>query len=169
MKYLLKSHRLVITLTTMLMALNPFVMSISAQAQNQPNIKIGLLECNVEGGIGYIFGSKKQMVCIFKQPGQTRTTSYKGSIMKFGLDIGFTTKSSITWAVFAPSNKVGDGDLAGTYGGLSAEATTGLGIGANVLLGGLKNSIALQPLSIQNQEGVNVAAGVSELKLTFMP
>lgn len=144
-------------------------LSSAPKAQTQPTVKIGLLTCNVEGGAGYIFGSKKNMLCTFTSDNGTKITRYKGSITKFGLDIGYTTKSSITWAVFAPSTNVSAGDLAGTYGGISAEATTGLGIGANILLGGLQNSFALQPLSVQNQEGVNVAAGVSELKLTFLP
>ncbi len=139
----------------------------SVNAQNNPSVEIGLLECNVEGGVGYIFGSKKYMACNFKPSGQQNAAYYKGSITKFGLDIGFTTKSSIVWAVFAPTLNVKPGDLAGSYAGVSAEATTGVGVGANVLLGGLKGSITLQPLSVQNQEGLNVAAGVSGLTLTF--
>ncbi len=134
-------------------------------AQKQTNVEIGVLACNVEGGVGYIFGSKKNMICTFKHATDDRVVRYSGSITKYGLDVGYTVKSSIIWAVFAPTNQVKDGDLAGNYAGVSAEATAGLGIGANVLLGGLKDSIALQPLSIQGQTGVNVAAGVTGLKL----
>ena len=57
------------------------------------------------------------------------------------------------------------GALAGGYAGVSAEATAGLGIGANALLGGSNKSIALQPLSVQGQEGLNIAVGVAELRL----
>jgi Protein of unknown function (DUF992) len=56
-------------------------------------------------------------------------------------------------------------DNAGNYGGASAEATVGAGLGANVLVGGSDRTIALQPLSVQGQTGLNVAAGVTELIL----
>lgn len=136
-------------------------------AQNKTQVEIGVLTCNVEGGVGYIFGSKKQMICEFKNASQNKLARYIGTITKFGLDIGYTSKTSITWAVFAPTQDVRDGDLAGSYGGVSAEATAGLGIGANILLGGLKESIALQPLSVQSQEGINVSAGITGLTLTL--
>lgn len=55
--------------------------------------------------------------------------------------------------------------LAGTYVGVSAEETLGLGLGANVLVGGSESSIALQPLSVQGQAGLNLAVGVSRLEL----
>jgi hypothetical protein len=93
-----------------------------------------------------------------------RKEHYSGSIGKLGIDIGVTSKSYIKWAVFAPGN-IKRGALAGTYVGGSAEATVGVGLGANVLVGGFKKSIALQPVSIQGQTGLNVAAGVSSLTL----
>jgi hypothetical protein len=48
---------------------------------------------------------------------------------------------------------------------VSAEATVGLGVGANALIGGSDRSIVLQPLSVQAQQGLNIAAGVSQLQL----
>ena len=60
------------------------------------------------------------------------------------------------------------GVLAGSYAGASAEATIGAGLGANVLVGGNDRSVALQPLSIQGQVGLNVAAGVAEIALQFV-
>jgi hypothetical protein len=70
----------------------------------------------------------------------------------------------MVWAVFAPTTRR-IGALAGNYAGASAEATVGAGLGANVLLGGSDRTIALQPLSVQGQAGLNVAAGVTELIL----
>ena len=40
---------------------------------------------------------------------------------------------------------------------LPASATVGVGLGANVLVGGSGNSIALQPVSIEGTTGLNVA------------
>ncbi|MGB9657775.1 MAG: DUF992 domain-containing protein, partial [Pseudolabrys sp.] len=55
--------------------------------------------------------------------------------------------------------------LAGKYVGATAEASIAAGLGANVLVGGSDRTIALQPLSVQGQAGLNVAAGVAELIL----
>ena len=41
----------------------------------------------------------------------------------------------------------------------------GLGVGANALVGGSSKNIILQPLSVQAQQGLNIAAGVAALQL----
>jgi hypothetical protein len=99
------------------------------------------------------------------QPGYTEY--YTGSITKFGADIGYLQSGVILWAVLAPTTNLGQGALAGHYGGATASAAVGVGAGANVLVGGFKSSIALQPVSIEGQNGLNVAAGVVEMTLTF--
>ena len=126
-------------------------------------MQVGILNCEVAGGAGFIFGSSKSLHCVFQRPGPNE--GYSGSIDKFGIDIGQTSKSVIQWAVFAPSKDMPRAALAGTYGGVTGEATIGVGLGANVLVGGLKNSIALQPISIQAQQGLNFAAGIATLTL----
>jgi hypothetical protein len=128
------------------------------------HVEVGVLNCTVYGGAGFIFGSSKEIDCTFKGT-NGGTEHYRGSINKFGLDLGFTEKSKIIWTVFAPSADVPDGALAGNYGGVSAEATVGLGVGANALVGGSSNTVALQPVSVQGQQGLNVAVGVSQLQL----
>jgi hypothetical protein len=70
----------------------------------------------------------------------------------------------MVWAVYAPTTRR-FGALAGNYSGATAEATVGAGLGANVLVGGSDRTVALQPLSVQGQAGLNVAAGVAELTL----
>jgi len=52
---------------------------------------------------------------------------------------------------------------------VTASATVGIGVGANVLVGGSGNSIALQPLSVEGTTGLNVAAGVAEMTVNFQP
>ena len=135
--------------------------AVPAQAAQ---VNIGVLTCKVSGGTGFVFGSTKELDCKFEGV-NGGTEGYHGSIDKFGVDLGFTGSSYMVWTVFAPSQDVPSGALAGNYGGVSAEATVGLGVGANALVGGLKHSIALQPLSGQVQEGLNIAVGISELKL----
>ena len=126
-------------------------------------VEVGVLTCTVRGGAGFIIGSTKELHCRFNKPG--RDELYHGTINKFGLDIGVTQQSAIAWAVFAPTANLPPRSLSGTYGGVSAEATVGLGVGANALLGGSNRSIILQPLSVQAQQGLNIAAGVASLQL----
>jgi hypothetical protein len=137
--------------------------SASALAQPAPTIEVGVLNCAVAGGSGFVFGSSKQLDCTF-QSGPNRERYY-GVINKFGVDVGTTTNATIAWAVLAPTDRVGPGVLVGTYGGVSGEASVGVGVGANALLGGSNRSIALQPLSVGAQQGLNVAVGIAALEL----
>ncbi len=136
---------------------------VSTMAQGE-RVKAGTLTCDISGGIGLIITSHKDVACIFtpSQPGPREV--YVGGINKFGLDLGATAGGEMVWAVYAPTTRR-FGALAGQYGGASAEATVGAGLGANVLVGGSDRTVALQPLSVQGQAGLNVAAGVAELTL----
>jgi len=58
------------------------------------------------------------------------------------------------------------GALVGSFAGVSAEVTLGLGLGANVLVGGTDQAYVLQPLSVQGQAGLNLAIGIVSLTLT---
>jgi Protein of unknown function (DUF992) len=127
-------------------------------------IKIGVLTCDVEGGVGFVIGSSKDAECTFRSAGGRRVEHYNGKIGKFGVDLGVTGQTVIAWAVFAPG-KIRPGSLRGQYTGVSAEATAIVGLGANVLVGGFKHGINLQPVSVQAQTGLNVAAGLASLTL----
>jgi heme/copper-type cytochrome/quinol oxidase subunit 3 len=134
-----------------------------ADAQ-QRQIQVGQLTCSVSAGVGLVVGSQKNVNCVFRgQPGEPEE-GYTGTMTTVGLDIGFTTGGVIEWTVFADTNRRA-GMLAGTYGGATAEASVAVGLGANVLVGGSQRSVALQPLSVQGQKGINVAAGIGQLEL----
>jgi hypothetical protein len=132
-------------------------------AQAQSRVEVGVLTCTASGSTGFIVGSTRSLSCRFNRQGKDEF--YSGTINKFGLDIGVTKQAKIAWAVLAPTANLPRRSLAGSYGGVSAEATIGLGVGANALIGGSSKSIVLQPLSVQAQEGLNIAAGVSSLQL----
>jgi hypothetical protein len=136
---------------------------VSTMAQAD-RVKAGTLTCDISSGIGLIITSHKDVTCMFtpSQPGPREV--YVGGISKFGLDIGTTTGGEMVWAVYAPTTRR-FGALAGNYSGATAEATVGAGLGANVLVGGSNRTVALQPVSVQGQAGLNVAAGVAELTL----
>jgi hypothetical protein len=128
-------------------------------------VAIGTLNCKVAGGVGLIIGSSKGLTCSFSPANGGPAQRYTGSVDKLGVDIGFTNETRIVWTVLAATSDVPYGALAGTYAGLSAEATAGLGVGANALIGGLNDSFTLQPLSIQGQTGLNVAGGLARVTL----
>jgi len=138
---------------------------VFAPAAAQAQVKAGVLSCDVAGGFGWVLGSSKSVSCIFTPDRPGPTEGYVGVINKFGLDIGVTTRQSMLWGVFAPSDGPLRGALAGSYVGATGEATFAVGLGANVLLGGSNRSVALQPVSVTGQTGINIAAGVADLQL----
>lgn len=127
-------------------------------------VRVGILSCEVAGGAGFIIGSSKDLRCRF-EGASGKTERYVGFIDKFGLDIGVTGPAAMSWAVFAPTSDVRRGALAGNYVGASAEASVGIGGGANLLVGGSDETISLQPLSVQGQTGVNAALAIAGLAL----
>jgi hypothetical protein len=130
----------------------------------QSYIKAGILTCSVSAGIGLIVASSKRVSCTFA-PDFRGPEYYGGRIRKVGIDIGVTGATVIVWVVLSSVEGFPVGALAGTYGGVSAEASLVLGLGANVLVGGSNRAFALQPLSVQGQLGVNIAAGITQLEL----
>ncbi len=132
---------------------------------SKEGIKAGVLKCDVSSGWGFIFGSSKDLKCVFSPDGTKKSERYVGRIEKYGVDIGYSSSGVIIWVVLAPTSNVDAGALTGTYIGVTAEVTAGAGLGANVLVGG-GNSVALQPLSISGQQGLNIAAGIGAVTLT---
>ena len=129
-------------------------------------VKTGYLTCDEAGGWGFIIGSSHSIRCTYTST-KHRTEYYSGTISKFGADIGYLQSAVILWAVAAPTTDLGPGALAGNYGGAQASVALGVGGGANVLLGGFHKSIALQPVSVEGQNGLNVAAGIAGLSLHY--
>ena len=143
------------------------VMSASAAAQPRERIQAGTLTCDISGGIGFVIGSQRTLNCSFTPSAPGPIEFYAGSLTKVGLDLGVTSGGVMVWAVFAPTSRPA-GALAGSYGGASAEASVVAGVGANVLIGGSNRTVELQPVSLQGQAGLNVAAGVAGIELRWV-
>jgi hypothetical protein len=140
------------------------VAAATVPADAQPRrVQVGTLACSISAGIGLVVASQRNVSCNF-QPDGGPPEAYTGTITRIGVDVGFTTGGAMVWGVFADTNRYA-GMLTGTYAGATAEATVAAGLGANVLVGGSNHSVALQPLSVQGQVGLNVAAGVGALEL----
>lgn len=155
-------HRFLAALGALIFGLVGALSPVSSQPVER--VKAGTLVCDISGGIGMIIGSQKGVQCLFNPDTPGPREVYVGTISKFGLDIGATTGGQMVWVVYAPTTRV-FGALAGVYSGASAEATVALGLGANVLVGGSDRTVALQPLSVQGQGGLNLAVGVASLEL----
>jgi Protein of unknown function (DUF992) len=133
-------------------------------ADAQPRrVQVGTLACSISAGVGLVVASQRNVSCNF-QPDGGSPEAYTGTITRIGVDIGFTAGGAMVWGVFANTNRFA-GMLTGTYAGATAEMTIAAGLGANVLVGGSNQSVALQPLSVQGQVGLNIAAGVGALEL----
>ena len=157
------------TLGLMMSAVAVCAVAFAVPAQAAPHgVKVGELTCGVASGWGFVFGSSKDLHCVFRQSDR-HNVHYTGSISKFGIDVGYTEGGVLVWEVVAPSSDIRPGALDGDYVGVSASATAGVGIGANVLVGGFDKSFSLQPLSVSGNKGLNVAAGIGSISLKYAP
>jgi len=144
-------------------ALAASALSVSV-ASAQERIQVGVLECR-GGTDSFVVGSVTRLDCMFQPASNAPAERYNATIRRVGVDLGFNQQVAVAWAVFAPTRGYQRGDLTGTYGGASASATFGVGVGANALVGGSNNTIALQPVSLQGQTGLSIAAGVAGMEL----
>jgi Protein of unknown function (DUF992) len=169
MRKFISSSLIVAATIAMALSVAPgaFAQSAAGTAQDQGETKLGYLSCSVASGWGIIFGSSRDLDCTYT-PTSGEVEHYRGEITKFGADIGYLQSAVILWAVVAPSRTEGKGALAGHYAGATASAAVGVGAGANVLLGGMDSSIALQPISIEGSNGLNVAAGLATVTLNYV-
>jgi len=133
-------------------------------ASAQDRVQVGVLECRGGASIGFIVGSVTNLGCVLRVAGLP-DDRYIATIRKIGLDLGITEETALAWGVYAPVARLGPGDLAGDYVGAQGSASIGVGAGGNFLIGGSNNTIALQPLSVQGEVGLNIAAGLERLEL----
>jgi Protein of unknown function (DUF992) len=151
-------------LATACAALALALVMVPAMAQEAGRPRVGTLTCNISPGVGMIVAGQRQLSCIYASARGRAREPYEGTVSTLGLDIGATSGGQLTWAVFAPTT-LRRAALTGTYAGATAGGTVGAGVGANVLVGGSDRTVALQPVSVQAQTGVNIAAGVSSMEL----
>ena len=147
-------------------AVTMLLASFTGAHAQQPiqRVQVGILECRGAASAGFVVGSVTNLGCVLRADGMPEDR-YVATIRKVGLDLGITQETALAWGVYAPVARLGPGDLSGDYAGAQGSASVGVGLGGNVLVGGSANSIALQPLSVQGQVGLNVAAGLESLEL----
>ncbi len=151
------------------LAASAAILAVSALALGTPakadgSVKAGVLTCNVDSGWGFVFGSSRELKCNYSAS-DGHHEHYSGHIAKYGVDIGYLQGGVIVWGVLAPTTTLAAGALAGDYGGATGGASVGVGVDANVLIGGFGKSITLQPVSVEGDKGLNVAAGIAAVTL----
>jgi len=139
------------------------VLPLGTPAQAAVTVKAGMLTCHVGSGYGFVFGSSRNLNCVYQAGG--RVEHYTGDISKWGVDIGYLQSGVLVWAVLAPTTDLGAGALNGSYGGVTAGAAVSVGADANALVGGSNHEINLQPFSVGGEKGFNLAAGVASITL----
>jgi hypothetical protein len=142
------------------------VLVICAGPAAADGVMAGTLSCHVGSGWGYLIASSRDLHCDF-HPLDGPAEHYRGTVSKFGLDLGYTTGGELVWDVVAPQTDLEPGALAGQYAGATASITAGVGFGANALIGGIEHSVALQPLSMEGNTGLNLAAGLGAINLHY--
>jgi hypothetical protein len=131
-----------------------------------PGTKIGVLECRIAPSVGFLVVEFQKLTCRFGPEGGLPPESYAGTFTTVGAAVGYTAGGSLTWGVYSSTQRMMPGALAGSYKGVSASATVGVGLGENFLLGGSQNSVALQPWSVEGLTGLSASGGLSNLQLT---
>ncbi|HEY1426866.1 MAG TPA: DUF992 domain-containing protein [Caulobacteraceae bacterium] len=138
-----------------------------ALAHAEGGVQVGTLSCQQQSGWGYVLGSSRRVSCLFEGPwGSSR---YIGRMTAAGVDVGYHGPSQLVWAVFAPTNRIGPGALAGQYGGATAGAAVGVGLSGNGLIGGSDRTIQLQPFSVTGNTGLSATVGIAGMTLFFQP
>ncbi|MGF9763230.1 DUF992 domain-containing protein [Microvirga sp. 0TCS3.31] len=147
------------------LALIATFLASAAPAIAQSAVRVGTLACDVSAGIGLFVVQKQTLRCTFTPNGGGRVDAYTGKIDEFGVALGEVAAGHLVWGVIAAAPGQPRGALAETYAGLGAEATLGVGLGANVLTGGTGRAFSLQPISVEGQTGLNIAGGVTSVTL----
>ncbi|MFV0474573.1 MAG: DUF992 domain-containing protein [Pikeienuella sp.] len=138
-----------------------------ANAEGDGKVELGYLECEMVSNEGNIVVSEQQFACTFSPAGEERDDErYIATFSKYGLDLSKTEAETIRWAVLASASVFQPGLLEGKYAGLSADIAVVKGVGARALVGGLNDSITLQPLSLSTQDGVGVSLAFESMELT---
>ena len=144
----------------------PALIAAPAAAQAPRNwTQVGMLTCKLNPSIGFVLAGHQSMECSYVPAPNGPAQAYQGAINTVGVDLGITAGGVLGWAVLAPTSGIPAGALSGEYVGASGDLGIGLGAGANVLIGGSGRTVALQPVSLEGSIAVNVALGVSALKL----
>lgn len=132
----------------------------------EDGVKIGVLTCRMDGIENIVVYTKEEFACTFV-PASGDAQNYTGVIKQVGVNLSVTKENELVWAVLAPSGDMVAPDiLRGKYVGASTQVELVGGASANVLIGGGKHSITLQPVSVSGMIGAGAALDLTEFELS---
>ncbi len=124
------------------------LISASLPSAAQARFEAGLLTCEVEAGVALIMSSPRDLHCVFhKSDGLNE--AYGGTLQSIGAEIGVSGRGVIAWTVIAETRELPPGVLAGEFGGVEAGGAAVVGGRGQVLVGGSRRTITLQPVSVE--------------------
>ncbi len=151
-------------LVSLVLVFTPITMVQAEEAKGE----IGVVTCDYIPGskVNLLIHSSASFNCVFAHGGVKDYYDGEAGI-GLGLDLQWTTQSTMSYTVMASTGKNVDWSvgLNGTYSGGKASAAFGVGLGAAVLIGGGDDSVALVPLAIETGQGFGATAGLGYLSL----
>jgi hypothetical protein len=130
-------------------------------------VKVGVLTCkNIpDSNFSLLIHSTTDVECTIEHSGIE--DKYKGEAgVALGVDLNWNRNETLRYTVFATHGADEPrGFLAGRFTGVKAGASLGMGGGLQVLVGGGKEHITLQPLVLETTTGMSVHGGLGYLYL----
>ena len=127
------------------------------------DVELGVLSCKsvVGSRLNLVIRSTVDVKCEMKYSGG-EVERYKGETgIALGLDLSFKDNEEIAFTVISASEvKVGSYPVTGKYIGAKATVSAGIGLGAAALIGGSNDNFGLNPLALETNQGVGVAADI---------
>ncbi|QHQ36248.1 DUF992 domain-containing protein [Algicella marina] len=139
-----------------------------AEPTGKGSLEAGILTCELTGGTNFVVISEAEYSCVFDVAGTNYSEVYNAEIGKLGIDLSIENAEVLKWAVVSATGRFDEGFISGEYAGVSADAALGLGASARMLVGGIGDSITLQPVSVGGREGIGIAAGIEQMSLEFV-
>ena len=135
------------------------------QAPARRATQIGTLACDVSGGVGMIVTSKKAMVCTFTNVARRVARSMRARSASSASTSARRPAARCVWTVFAPTVAPCAARSRANMPAPRPRRPSSAGSARTCCVGGSNRSIALQPVSVGGQAGLNLAVGVADLQL----
>lgn len=139
-----------------------------AASDDAARIELGTLTCELAAVTNVIIYAEESFNCIL-ETNEGDEIPYEGNIEKIGANLQIKTDQTLKWIVLSSVSMDEPEDLSGSYLGASAQASLGIGGGANVLVGGSGDNFTLQPISVTGQEGIGASLTLDSLTLSRAP
>ena len=149
------------------------MLSTSPLYAGEEGVKVCSLEIRATPGTRYnlIIRSAVDVEAVFTDM-KGNKEYYIGEMgQKLGIDLSHKTDEELGYLVFSVASDYKHGSYAmqGKYFGSKASAAVGVGIGAQVLIGGFEKSFTLQPIAVGGVEGIGASYGMGYLYLQKDP